>query len=434
MHRDVKHNPQFFGKRYVRGRLRALIGFGAVLLVANLSYAQVDRSALSGSVTDSSGRLLAQAHITTLQNATQLRREAVSNSNGSYNIPELPVGVYTVTVDHPGFKTLTFVDVEQVIGRTRTLDATMQVAGGEERVRVSASSEQMDSNTDALGGRIEKAQDQKLPLNGRNWATMTALVPGAVDTGGSNQRSIRFAGRGRDDDNFTYDGVDATNIINQAQQSYVRLSIPLNTIEEFRVDAMLAPAEAGATGGPQLAVTSPSGTNGWHGNVFEYLRNNYFDAQQPVPVTSAPQPPFHLNQFGGSVGGPIVRDRTFFFLAYEGYRQNWGFPLSGYVPSSAFRISVLADSPALSTIVNAYPVGQTPTDDPNVDQFASAGTQVVNENSAMLRLDQHFSDRTTAFVRFNYDRAVNTQPLASSGNYLNDRQQLNSTPVNGAPW
>jgi hypothetical protein len=432
MHRDLKQGLQFVCKAVVQRSRRVSIGFFAVSLVAGVSYAQVDRSGLSGTVTDSSGRFLAHAHITTVQNSTQLRREAVSNSNGTYNIPELPVGVYTITFDHPGFKTLTFVDVEQVIGRTRTLDATMQVAGGEERVQVSASSEQMDNNTDSLGGRIEKAQAQKLPLNGRNWATLTALVPGAVDTGGSNQRSIRFAGRGRDDDNFTYDGIDATNIINQPQQPYVRLSIPLDTIEEFRIDSMLAPAEAAATGGPQLAVTSPSGTNGWHGNAFEYLRNNYFDARQPVPVTTAPQPPFHMNQFGGSGGGPIVRDRTFFFLAYEGYRQNWGFPLTGYVPSSAFRTKILADSPVLNSIVNAYPLGQAPTSDPNVDQFASDGTQVVKENSAMLRLDQHFSDRTTAFVRFNFDRAVNTQPLASSGNYLNDRQQLTSAPVNGA--
>src|SRR5581483_8292906 len=268
--------------------------------------------------------------------------------------------------------------------------------------------------------------------NGRNWATLTALVPGAVDTGGSNQRSIRFAGRGRDDDNFTYDGIDATNIINQPQQPYVRLPIPLDTIEEFRIDSMLSPAEAGATGGPQLAVTSPSGTNRWHGNDFEYLRNNYFDARQPVPVTSVAQPPFHLNQFGGSVGGPMVRDKTFFFAAYEGYRQNWGFPLSGYVPSRAFRGRVLADSPALAQVVNAYPLGQVSTADPDVDQFGSEGTQVVRENSAMFRIDQHFSDRTTAFVRFNIDHAANTQPLAASGNYLEDRQQLTSAPVNAA--
>jgi hypothetical protein len=386
---------------------------------------------LSGTVADPQGRALLQAHITAVENSTQLKREAVSGPNGSYSLPELPVGVYTITVKHEGFKSATFVDVKEVIGRTRTLNATLYVSGGEQRIDVSTSSEQMDTTTDALGGRIEKAQAQELPLNGRNWATLTALVPGAVDTGGSNQRSIRFAGRGRDDDNFTYDGIDATNIINQAQQPYVRLSIPLDTIEEFRIDAMLATAEGGGTGGPQLAVTSPSGTNQWHGNVFEYLRNNVFDAKQPVPVTTIPNPPFHLNQFGGSLGGPIVPGKTFVFLAYEGYRQRWGFPLNGLVPSNVFRAKVLSDSPSLAAIVNAFPQGQTSTGDPNVDQFASDGTQAVNENSAMLRLDQHFSEKTTAFMRFNFDRAVNTQPLASSGQYLKDQQQLTSAPVNG---
>src|SRR5262249_458162 len=196
----------------------------------------------------------------------------------------------------------------------------------------------------------EPAQARELPLNGRNWATLTALVPGAVDTGGSNQRSIRFAGRGRDDDNFTYDGIDATNIVNQAQQPYVRLAIALDTIEEFRIDSMLSTAEGGATGGPQLAVTSPSGTNQWHGNAFEFLGNNIVEGKQPVPATTAPQPPFRLNQFGGGLGGPIVRDKTFFFLSYEGYRQRWGFPLVGYVPSGAFRAVVLTESPELEQI------------------------------------------------------------------------------------
>ena len=403
-----------------------------LLLAGSVSFAQVDRSGLSGVVADSAGRVLPRARITAVQNTTDLRRETESRSDGSYSIPELPVGVYTITFAHAGFKSITFVDVEEVIGRTRTLNATLQVSGGEQRVQVSASSEQMDTGSDALGGRIEKKQAEELPLNGRNWASLTGLVPGAIDTGGSNQRSIRFAGRGRDDDNFTYDGIDATNIINQAQQPYVRLAIPLDAIEEFRIDTMLATAEAGGTGGPQLAVTSPSGTNAWHGRAFEFLRNNVFDAEQPVPVTTAPQPPFRLNQFGGSVGGPIVRGKTFFFLGYEGYRQHWGFPLTGLVPSDTFRAQVLADSPALAAIVNAYPEGQTPTSNLDIDNFASEGTQVVNENSAMIRIDEHFSEKTTAYARFNYDRAVNTQPfVGNSGQYLEDQQQLTSAPVNG---
>lgn len=413
-------------------RLRLLIGLGSVFSLACVSFAQVDRSSLSGTVTDSSGRVVPETHITAVQNSTQLRRETVSWTNGGYAIPELPVGVYTISFEHAGFRTLTFVDVEQVIGRTRTLDAALHVSGGQERVEVSASSEQLDTNTDALGGRIAKIQAKELPLNGRNWATLTALVPGAVDTGGSNQRSIRFAGRGRDDDNFTYDGIDATNIVNQPQQPYVRLAIPLDTIEEFRIDSMLATAESGGTGGPQLAVTSPSGTSRWHASAFEFLRNNIFDARQPVPISTAPQPPLRLNQYGGALGGPILRNKTFFFLAYEGYRQHWGFPLTGFVPSTAFRAQVLANAPSLAPIVNAYPVGTTSSSTANVDLFTSEGTQVVNENSAMLRLDQHFTEKTTGFLRFNFDRAVNTQPLASSGNYLQDQQQLTSAPVNGA--
>jgi Carboxypeptidase regulatory-like domain len=431
MRQKTEWDSELSTKPAFREVSRLLCLAGIIFCLVPSSRGQVDRAGLNGTVTDPSLRVLPQAHVTAVHNATGLRRETTSSSSGTYDIPELPVGVYTITFDHQGFKTVTFVEVEQVIGRTRTLNATLQVSGGQQRLEVSASSEQMDKTSDGLGTSISESQAKELPLNGHNWATLTALQPSAVDTGGSNQRSVRFAGRGRDDDNFTYDGIDATNIVNQPQQPYVRLAIPLDTIDEFRVDAMLATAEAGATGGPQLAVTSPSGTNRWHGDAFEFFRNNVFDAVQPVPLVSTPQAPFHLNQFGASLGGPVVHDQTFFFLAYEGYQQYWGFPLSGFVPSHSLRAQVAAESPVLLPIVEAYPQGQTPTTSPDVDNFTSEGRQRVFENSVMLRLDQHFSDRTTAFVRFNFDRAVNTQPLASSGQYLLDRQQLTSAPVNG---
>jgi len=401
-----------------------------ILCLASLSLAQVDRAGLNGVVTDPSGRVLPQTHITAVQDSTGLRRETTSSASGTYDIPELPIGAYTITFVHEGFKSLTFLNVVQIVGQTRTLDATLPVSGGEQRVQVSASSEQFDRTSNALGSPIDRVQADELPLNGRNWATLTALVPGAVDTGGSNQRSVRFAGRGRDDNNFTFDGIDATNIINQGQQAYVRLAIPLDTIQEFRIDSALATAEGGATGGGQLAVTSTSGTNAFHGSLFEFLRNNAFDALQPVPVGTAQQP-LRLNQFGAAVGGPIVHDKTFFFLAYEGYRQHWGFPLTGSVPSDSFRALVAAQSPVLVPILNAYPdTGLIPTSNPDIDTFNSEGRQVVNEDSGMFRLDHRFTDKTTAFVRANIDYAINTQPLASSGNYLLDQQQLTSDPVN----
>jgi len=416
--------------------VRVLLGFSTALLFAGACLAQVERAGLSGTVSDSSGRALANTRVVAVDGSTQLHRETASDSNGNYSISELPVGIYTITFEHEGFKKLEFVDVEQVIGRIRTLDAALQVAGGEERVEVSSASALIDRNTSAVTGLIERAQANELPLNGRDWSELTAYIPGAIDTGGSNQRTVRFAGRGLDDSNFTYDGVDAGNIVNQTQRQWVRLAIPLDGIQEFRVNSLMSTAEDGATGGAQLDVSSPSGTNKFHGRLFEYLRNNYFDAPLPQWASNRErQQPLRLNQFGGSLGGPIVRDKTFFFIASEAYRQNWGYPVSADVPSPAFRQTVSSASPVYA-IMNGFPASGEKSfltsglySDPNIDLLTCACTQVVNEGSAMLRLDQHFTEKTTGFVRFNYDRSVDTQPLSASAT---DPQQKVSAPVNGA--
>jgi hypothetical protein len=443
MHCEMKQGL-FSRSSSVLRRARVSIEFSAVFFLAGICFAQVDRSGLTGTVTDPSGRLLAETHIRAVQNSTQRQRETMSDANGNYNIPELPVDTYTVTFEHPGFQTLKFVDVEQVIGRTEALDATLQVSGGEERVNVSSARTLMDRNTSAVTGLIEREQVNELPLNGRDWSALTAFIPGAIDTGGSNQRTVRFAGRGLDDSNFTYDGVDATNIVNQTQRQWVRLSIPLDAITEFRVNSLMATAEEGGTGGAQLDITSPSGANQFHGRLFEYLRNNAFDAPLPTwasgNATGAAQQPLRLNQFGASLGGPIVRGKTFFFLASEAYRQNWGYPVSGDVPSQSLIASIPSTSPVYG-IINGFPgagpkailTPYTPATDPtdyqNVDLLTCECTQVVNESSAMLRLDQHFSAKTTGFMRFNYDRSVDSQPLSAAAT---DLQQKVSAPVNGA--
>jgi hypothetical protein len=434
MHCELRRKLQLAGRSpKVRG-LRAFIEFSAVFILAASTFAQVDRSGLTGTVTDPSGRVLAGTHITAVENSTQLQRETVSDSTGNYAIPELPVDTYTITFEHPGFQTLKFVDVEQVIGRTQTLDAMLRISGGEERVNVSSARALMDRNTSAVTGLIEREQANELPLNGRNWSALTAFIPGAIDTGGSNQRTVRFAGRGLDDSNFTYDGVDATNIVNQTQRQWVRLAIPLDAIAEFRVNSLTATAEEGGTGGAQLDVTSPSGTNRFHGRLFEYVRNDFFDAPLPEWASNGEaQQPLRLNQFGGSLGGPVVRDKTFFFLASEAYRQNWGYPVSGDVPSQLLIATVPSTSPAYA-IINGFPKAGpkallTSTGDPNIDLLTCSCTQVVNESSAMLRLDQHFSTKTTGFLRFSYDRSVDTQPLSAAAT---DLQQKVSAPVNGA--
>ena len=319
------------------------------------------------------------------------------------------------------------------VEHTSTLNALLKVSTATETVEITDSEQQLDETSNTLGTRIERKQLSELLMNGRNWTALTALAPLAMDTNlgnSSNQRTIRVAGRGRDDNNFTYDGVDATNIINQAQQPYVRLAVPLDTIQEFRVVSMLATAETGATAGAQMGATSASGTNQLHGDAFDFVRNDIFDARDFIDTTKRP---FRLNQFGGSVGGTIVPARTFFYLAYEGYRQNLGQTLIGFVPSEAFRQQVATESPVLSGVLNAYPHGSIPVaGNPSASEFVGNGSQQGNEDSGMMRVDHKFSNETTAFVRVNTDRAQSTVPLSSSGQYLEDKQVLNSSPDNVA--
>ncbi|HYL98032.1 MAG TPA: TonB-dependent receptor, partial [Blastocatellia bacterium] len=396
--------------------------------LAARGLAQGDRGALTGTVLDPEGRVLADVRILATRQDTGFVRGTVSSVNGAYDLPELPVGHYAVTFALSGFQELNVKSVAVTVGQTITLNVTLSVAGASEHVKVSADTSELNQTSDSLGSRIERKQVDDLPMNGRNWATLTALAPGAIDAGGSNQRTIRFAGRGLDDNNFTSDGIDATNIVNQAQQSFVRLAIPTDTIQEFRVDSMLVPAETGSTPGGQVSITTPSGTNQFHGDVFEFVRNDVFDARNTFDRAAAPSP-FRLNQFGGSVGGPIVPGKMFFFASFEGLRQVLTQPLQGFVPSDSLRTQIAAQSPALVGIVNSYPQGQTPLNS-LVNRFNGSGSQLDNENSGMIRIDRRFSENTTGFVRFNIDDAVSSLPLGGSGQFLDDRQDISSSPAN----
>ncbi len=400
------------------------------------AYGQFAFSDLTGTVTDGTGRPIPGVQIVALDSATNLKRVATTSTDGAYYFPKLPVGNYTVTFDKAEFRSLRFDDVVQKLGATRTLNVTMKIAGPTQQVEVLAIPVSVDQTNNTLNTGIARIQAQELPLNGQNPATLTALVPTAIDTAGGpgagNQRSIRYAGRGRDDNSYTYDGVDATYIINQSQLYYVRASIPLDTIEEIRVDPILGTAQTAATGGGQVGAASTSGTNQFHGDAYDFLRNSAFDATDPIDsLNPGHQPPFHLNQYGGSLGGPIIRNKAFFFIAYEGYQQDLGQTLIGYVPSDAFRSQVLAKSPELAPVIKGYPIGPIATSNPDVSQYVGEGNQVGQENSGMFRVDYNFSDATNLFWRANIDQADYHLPYSpSSGQYLNETEELTSYPVN----
>jgi hypothetical protein len=391
------------------------------------AFAQIDRSALSGTIRDSQNSVVPGATITLTENNTGLKRTTFSNVDGVYWMSDLPAGDYAAVVLKRGFTQARYENIRQDVGQTRTLDVILLPSSPHnDEVTVSAPRVEMDRTDATLGSGIESEAIQQIPLNGRNWASLTALIPGAIDSGGSNQRSIRFVGRGRDDMNITYDGVDATGIANQAQKTAIRLSIPTEAISEFRVDTAQYSAEYGDASGAQLVLASPTGGNEFRGSIFEYLRNSLFDARSPLDSTHSPLP-FRLNQFGGEISGPLWKDKTFFFASYEGYQQVQDQTLIGFVPSPSFRAQVLTKSPALTAILNAYPQGIASTSTPNVEQYTGVGRIASHENSEMVRIDHHFTDHTTAYLRFNFDNALSLTPLGT----LLDQQKVPASISNG---
>jgi len=396
-----------------------------ILFLAVTGFSQ-ELAEIAGTVKDSDGFPIPNAVVAIRQQETMLVRSTHSADSGTYFIDRLPIGTYTIEITYPGFTKALSKDVRLFVGEIRTVDATLEVAGPAREVVVLARASEVDQTSAALGGRVEQKQLMMLPLNGRNWASLLPLIPGATDSGTTDQRSVRFAGHGRDDNNFTFDGVDATGISNQPQKSGIRIAIPTSTIMELKVDSALFTAESGNGTGGQVTMASVGGTNTFHGTAFDFLRNDVFDARNPFAQTKQP---FRLNQFGATFGGPVIPERTFLFLAFEGLRQRLGQTLRGFVPSSAYRAQALASDESLRPLINAYPtIGtQAQANDAKADLFVGLSPQRVDESSGMVRVDHRFTAKTSAFLRFNVDKAINDVPLGN----LRDRQETDNRLMNG---
>src|SRR5438094_4580784 len=375
-------------------------------------YGQVDRANLNGTVMDSSRAVVADAPVEVVSRETGLKRAANTGPTGIYSITGLPIGTYDVTISRAGFRTFEVTGIQLFVGETRTMDAELQLGTVSEELQVEATVAPLETTNARVGAVLEHQQLDDIPINGRNWATLETLAPGAINAGSGGQRDIRFVGRGRDDNNFTFDGIDATGVQEQSQKADARLNISLESIAEFRVESAVYTAESGASGGAQVNAVSKTGTNVLHGATFEFFRDNALDARSPFDPSEIP--PFRMNQFGANLGGPIARNRTFFFVNYEGIRQSLTQTVVGFVPNAAFRSKVLASSPVLKPILDAWPIGQTPVD-ASTDLYTAAGVNSVRENSVTARVDHTATDRTSLFVRYNIDDAFIDKPFDSIG-------------------
>jgi len=377
--------------------------------------AQVDHASLSGTVTDASSAVVQGASVATVSIETGFRRQTTTGTSGTYQIPGLPIGNYTVTFSKQGFKPVEIKDVELAVGQPRTVDARLQVGATTDTVEVTAEIQTLNRTNAEVGGLVDAEQIKEIPVDGRNWASLMLLAPGAMNFSDGGQRAIQFNGHSLDDSNFVFDGIDTSGVQEQTQKADARLNISLDSIAEFGVSTAVYTAETGAAGGAQVSVVSKSGSNDYHGSTFYMLRNDKLDARSPFDGSTLP--PFTLNQFGGGVGGAIVKNKAFFYANYEGLRQSLGQTFyQNLVPNASFRAQVLATSPALAPLLNAYRTGTSPHDSIS-DYVTDVATNTVREDAGMFRLDYRFNDSNTSYVRYNVDNAYIDNPSDALGDH-----------------
>lgn len=387
----------------------------AFILSAGAAYAQTSNATLTGTVTDSGGGVLPGVTVKLRSAATGLARDVVTNDSGGYVFNFLPAGEYEVVAELTGFKSARRGDVKLEIGQTLAQDLKLEVGQVEEVVNVEGTATVLDRTSASIGTVIQASQLKELPLAGRHWSGLMLLAPGAINTGEGTHLSTRFVGRARDDNNWTFDGIDATGVKDPRQDSDARLIISSEAIAEFRVSSTLYSAESGTGAGGVVQLISKTGTNKFRGTAFDFLRNEKFDAR-PFGTVGR-MPPFTLNQFGVNVGGPVVPQRTFFFANYEGIRQRQTRSFTRSVPSAAFRASTTG---ALASVIALYPAGTSRTSNADIDDWVGTEQVTNDENAGTFRVDHRFSAKTGMFVRYNFDRAdlVNPNDTGSTTNYI----------------
>src|SRR6185369_8938149 len=310
-----------------------------ILLTA--SWTQTTQGGIVGTVQDQKGAAVAGAKITVISAATGLQRDVSSADNGIYRVIAIPSGMYEVRAEAPGFASLVEKDIEIGVAQTRTLDLVLKVGATAETVTVEANADLTQTESSKLGQIIDNRKVEDLPLNGRDFAQLARLNPGvAVSGGGGGQQGGEgnvsgFSSNGQrsTSNNFMVDGVDNNNYFaGEAAQ------LPsIDSIQEFEVQTNTFAAEYGRNSGSVVNLVTKSGTNALHGSLYEFFRNDSLDARNYFNKDQFPKSALHLNQFGGTLGGPIVKNRTFFFLNYEGFRRHAGITRITNVPTDAQR-------------------------------------------------------------------------------------------------
>src|SRR5437879_461467 len=427
---------------------KAIHALGAVLgvLLFSLSlFSQVSTGTISGVVQDTSGAVIAGAMVTVRNVDTGAVRSLTSDEGGRYVVPVLPVGNYSVQGQQAGFKTEIRSGIDLTVGREEVINLTLNVGALADTVTVTAEAPMVETTTAAMSSLVDQRTIRDLPLDGRTYDQIAMLQPGVV-TMGAGQASAAFDygtgtrfnvnGSRAYANTFLLDGTVINDHANGTPGGAAGTNLGVDGVQEFKINTSVSPAEYGRSSGGVISAVTRSGTNSLHGSAFEFVRNNAFDSMGYFgPVSrggTGSATPLRRNQFGAALGGPIKKDKTFFFGNYEGLRQGNGTNISAEVPTLAARqgivpLSIVKSEMSLCTVVTAttctIPVSpaikpyldlfQAPNQPDRTDGtafFIAAPTQVTSENYFMTRVDHQITENMRVFARYSFDRDTNVLP------------------------
>jgi hypothetical protein len=408
------------------GAIAALFSF-LIFVDAPTALAQTFRGSIQGTITDSTGAAVAGAQVKVLSPATGLSRTVTANDRGEYVASELPLGTYSVTVEKQGFRTTTLTQIPVSVGSPTRADAKLGAGTVQEVVEVNAEVPLVETSSNTTGGTIEANEAAELPVNGRDFTKLLELVPGSSsDPVGSTESAGSYGlfsldgNRGRSN-NYLLDGTDMNDgyrnlpSINQAGVWGCPSTIlPVDALAEIPVTGSPA-AEFGRSSGATVNIVTKSGSNGIHGSAFEYFRDGAMNARNFFNTVAQPKNSFTNHQFGGSADGPIVRDKSFWLVSYEGQRENGGLPQLGTVPTladiNAYEAGGGVINPVIQSLLNSKPWGVLPAtggDETFTTPFSN------NSDNLIVKADQHlhlFSAGDLLTGRYFYSRGMQSFPL-----------------------
>ena len=404
-----------------------------VAALATTASAQSDQAKISGTVRDQTGGFVTNASVSVKNERTSETRTTVSNDRGLFVVSGLKPAPYTIRVEKSGLAPIEYTNMELALGQTLALDFEFKPAGVVEEVSVVAEAPILELSSAKVGVNVSGREVESLPVNGRQMSQLMLQAPGSQNAGTGTWQDIRFSGRAVEQNAVRYDGVEGSAIIDAAPgnlngevPSPFKLQTSLENVQEFRVESSSYPAELGTGTGGQINVITKSGGNTFSGSSFEYFRDdsldapNYFDSTRNLDGSvkeALPKSLLRQNQFGGSIGGPIAKNRAFFFVSYEAYRLDAGVNFVEAVPSAAAWAKAVPAIAALRPGFTAPGVVLLPgaSADPNFDIAQLQGKGSTREDAVNGRVDFKFSNNWSSYVRFSHDQGKSDQPEGVSG-------------------